>query len=134
MQSCLTFHNAHRLLCGSAVHMCGCAVLWPSPGLFLQTEWTFHLLWSDCVSSRSADVWRVPSGFIHSDHDSSQSLHISSLMNLCLCLWSRAWRNWAKGIRWKSHDACQEHVMVYFTSKSEVIIYILLKENVFRNI
>jgi len=43
-------------------------VLWPSPVFFLQTEWTFHPLWSDCVFSQSAGL--------------------GCWMHLCLCLCS----------------------------------------------
>ncbi len=75
------------------------------------------------MSQLSADVWRVSSGVIHS----SQSLHISSLMHLCLCLCIRAEGNGSEGIHWKSHDARQEHVMVIFQLKFQN--YILLKED-----
>lgn len=48
-------------------------------------------------------------------------------MHLCLCLCSRAEGNGTEGICWKSHDACQEHVMVIFQLKIQK--YILLKDN-----
>lgn len=108
MQNSPSCHNALRLFCSSHDVLCSdlllCCFLRRSE-LFTRSGVT--------VSSRSADVWRVPSGFIHS----SQSLHISSLMHLCLYLCSRAEGNGAEGIRWKSHDACQEHVMVIFQLK-----------------